>query len=102
MTYPANTKHFPNIVLMLARRLRRRPNIKTTLVKCLVLAGYWYSVDLASTTTVDDSPISQQFADGHTGRPSEYMLGTGVLMELDLAQCLTGLSFAARQTRSII
>ena len=35
---PANTRHFPNVVLMLARRLRHRPSIKTTLVKCLVFA----------------------------------------------------------------
>ena len=34
-----NTRHFPNVALMLARRLRRRPNIKTTLEKCLVFAG---------------------------------------------------------------
>ena len=33
---PANTRHLPNVVLMLGRRLRRRPNIKTTLVQCLV------------------------------------------------------------------
>ena len=38
--YPVNTRHWPNVVLMLTRRLRRRPNIKTTLGQCLVLAGY--------------------------------------------------------------
>ena len=36
---PANTRNWPSAVLMLARRLRRRPNIKTTLRQCLVLAG---------------------------------------------------------------
>ena len=35
---PANTRHWPNVVLMLARRLRRRPNIKTTLDERLVFA----------------------------------------------------------------
>ena len=29
--YPTCTRHWPNVVLMLARRLRRRPSIKTTL-----------------------------------------------------------------------
>ena len=32
------TRHFPNDVLILTRRLRRRPNIKTLLGKCLVFA----------------------------------------------------------------
>ena len=36
---PANTRHWPNVVLILARRLGRRPSIKTTLGQCLVLAG---------------------------------------------------------------
>ena len=36
---PANTRHWPNVVLMLAHRLRRRPNIKTALGKRLVFAG---------------------------------------------------------------
>ena len=33
------TRHLLNVVLMSARRLRRRPNIKTTLGKWLVFAG---------------------------------------------------------------
>ena len=33
LNYPENTRHLHNVVLMLARRLRRRPNIKTTLGK---------------------------------------------------------------------
>ena len=37
--YPAKTRHWDNVVLMLARRLRRLSNIKTTLSQCLVLAG---------------------------------------------------------------
>ena len=37
--YPANTRHWPNVVLMLARRLRRRPTMKTTLGQRHVLAG---------------------------------------------------------------
>ena len=36
---PANTRQWSNVVLMLPRRLRRRPNIKTILGQCLVLAG---------------------------------------------------------------
>ena len=35
----ANTRHFPNVVLMLGRRRGRRANIKTTLGKYLVSAG---------------------------------------------------------------
>ena len=31
-TYDSKFYPWPNVVLMLARRLRRRPNIKTTLV----------------------------------------------------------------------
>ena len=34
----ANTKHSPNVILMLDHRLRRWTNIKTTLGKCLVFA----------------------------------------------------------------
>ena len=37
--YTANTKHSPNAVSMLAHRLRRWPNIETTLGECLVFAG---------------------------------------------------------------
>ena len=37
-TYTQQTRG--NAVLMLARRLQRRHNIKTTLCQCLVLAGY--------------------------------------------------------------
>ena len=33
---PANTKHWTNAGSMLARRLRRRPNIEPTLVQCLL------------------------------------------------------------------
>ena len=36
---PANRRRLSNIVLMLAQRLRRRSNIKTTLAVCLVFAG---------------------------------------------------------------
>ena len=35
---PANTRHWTNAGLMLAHRLRRRPNINTTLVQFLVFA----------------------------------------------------------------
>ena len=38
--HPANTRHFPDVVLMLGRRRRRRTNIKTTLGKCFVCYGY--------------------------------------------------------------
>ena len=38
--YPANTRHQTNAGLLLAHRLRRWPNIKPTLVRCLVFAGY--------------------------------------------------------------
>ena len=34
-----NTRRRPNVVLMLARRLRRQPNIKATFGQCLVFAG---------------------------------------------------------------
>ena len=37
---PANTRHWTNVGLMLAHRLRRRPNINPTLVQCLVLAEH--------------------------------------------------------------
>ena len=36
---PANTTHCNNDVLMLAQRLRRWPNIKTSLLQCVVFAG---------------------------------------------------------------
>ena len=36
---PANMRHSPNVVSMLAHRLRRWPNIDTTLGECLVLVG---------------------------------------------------------------
>ena len=39
-TYPANTRHRPNVDLMLGQRRRRWPNIKPTLGRCLVFAGY--------------------------------------------------------------
>ena len=38
---PENTRHCTNVGTMLARRLRRRPNIETTLVQCLVFAGIY-------------------------------------------------------------
>ena len=36
---PANTIHWNNVVLTLAQRLRRWPNIKTTLFRCIVFSG---------------------------------------------------------------
>ena len=39
LTIPANTKHSPNAILMLAHRLRRWTSIKTALGECLVFAG---------------------------------------------------------------
>ena len=36
---PANTRRWTNVVLMLAQRLRRWPDIKATLAQCLVFAG---------------------------------------------------------------
>ena len=36
---PANTGHSPNAVSMLAHRLRRWPNIETTLGDCPLFAG---------------------------------------------------------------
>ena len=38
--FARNTRRWLNVVLMLARRLRRRPNIKTTLGQRLVFAGF--------------------------------------------------------------
>ena len=40
---PANTIHCPNAGLMLARRLRRRPNINSALGQCIVFAGKLYT-----------------------------------------------------------
>ena len=40
--FPANTRRWPYVVPMLARRLRRRPNIKTTLGQRLVLSGIYH------------------------------------------------------------
>ena len=37
--FPANTIHWPNAELMLARRLRRRPNINPALDQCIVFDG---------------------------------------------------------------
>ena len=34
LSYPTNTKHLPNVGLMFDHRLRRCPNINTTLVEC--------------------------------------------------------------------
>ena len=39
-SYPANTRHSPNAVSMLAHRLRRWSNIETALGECLTFAGY--------------------------------------------------------------
>ena len=36
---PANTRHSPNVISMLAHRLRRWPNMGITLRECLVFAG---------------------------------------------------------------
>ena len=38
MVLPSNTRHWTNVGSMLVRRLRRRPNIDPTLVRCLVFA----------------------------------------------------------------
>ena len=48
--FPANTVHWPNAGLMLARRLRRRPNVNPALGQCIVFAGllYKYAVLLTS------------------------------------------------------
>ena len=43
---PANTRHWTNVGLMLAHRLRRRPNIDLALVQCLVFSGIWLLVGL--------------------------------------------------------
>ena len=40
-SFPADTKRWPNVVLMLYHSLRRWPNIKTTLGQRLVSAGLW-------------------------------------------------------------
>ena len=39
LVYPANTRHLSTVVLMFARRLRRRPNIKITVDQNLELLG---------------------------------------------------------------
>ena len=38
--YPAKTRHWTSVSLMLVQRLQRWPNIKPALSECLVLAGY--------------------------------------------------------------
>ena len=47
-TFPANTRHWPNVVLMLGRRRRRRYNIKIALGQCLVFARL---VDIGSASS---------------------------------------------------
>ena len=37
--YPANMTHLSNVGLMLGQRHRRWPNIKPTLLQCVVFAG---------------------------------------------------------------
>ena len=58
---PANTRHWPNVVLMLGRRRRRRASIKTTLGQCIVFAGY-RGYDIWTTSDgcwdADDGPTS--------------------------------------------
>ena len=49
--YPANTRHFTNVVLMLGRRRRRRANIKTIFGKCFVFAGYVMTLAQSSVTS---------------------------------------------------
>ena len=44
--WQANTKLRTNVCLMLAHRVRRRANIKPTLVKSLVFAGYFVQTTL--------------------------------------------------------
>ena len=44
---PTNTRHWYNVVLMLVQRLRRWPNIKTTLVKGIVFSGSHFSLPLS-------------------------------------------------------
>ena len=43
-TFPANTKHWSNVDLMLAQRLRRWPNINPTLDECILFTGLWNAV----------------------------------------------------------
>ena len=56
-TYTQQTRG--NVVLMLARRLQRRHNIKTILCQCLVLAGYRPTVML-TWLSGDVEPMSGQ------------------------------------------
>ena len=50
---PAHTRHWINGGSMLARRLRRRPNIDPTLIQCLVLAGLCVSGCVVHVVTYD-------------------------------------------------
>ena len=54
---PANTRRWPNVVLMLGRRRRRRANIKTTLGQCLVIAG---TLDSSRASVVRGCPATSQ------------------------------------------
>ena len=50
--FPANTTRWNNDVSMLAQRLRRWPNIKTSLFQPVVFAGLGYSLLVKDTSHV--------------------------------------------------
>ena len=47
IVYPANTRHWPNVVLMLGRRRRRRANIRATLGQCECIPAVYSSIHFA-------------------------------------------------------
>ena len=56
-TYPAKTGRLTNVVLMLAHRLRRWTNIKTTLAECpaMLFSGHVYGIPQKSVDSLLDS-----------------------------------------------
>ena len=54
---PENMRRWTNAALMLAHRLRRWPNIKPTLVQCLMFVGFL----LAGTETIDITHVTASF-----------------------------------------
>ena len=89
--YPANTIHSPYAGLMLARRLRRRPNINP---------AYWFNVScLLGNLYVSGVTHTKSFLSGLNNQmiPSKYELWSTVYdIKTILGQCLTCLLGSAR------
>ena len=55
--YQANTTCWTSVVLMLAQRLRRRANNKTTLAECFVFAVWGYFLQLWGENSSNNSEL---------------------------------------------